>query len=205
MKQDVLTMGAIARDMLRDAVKALVDHDLRLAEDVLKKKSLIRKMDLDLEQRALQLVALYQPMAKDLRVIAACLKSITYIARIGRYGKDIASTVKDLHNESSIARDLNLEEICESVIKMIDDALTAFKEENLIPIHDISERDDAIDVRRWSVFKKCIECMMADKRNIQSCAYYMMVARYLERCGDHACKIAEKVHFMVTGEPIEYK
>jgi phosphate transport system protein len=144
-------------------------------------------------------------MAKDLRVIAACLKSITYINRVGRYGKDIANVVKELKSQQNVSEQVNLMDMCEVVCKMLDDALEAFGTEDVSIIKDISARDDKVDLRRWSVFRECITYMMEDSRNITPCSYYQVVARYIERCGDHACKIAEKVHFMVTGEPIEIK
>jgi phosphate transport system protein len=205
LKEDVLEMGKLARGMLFDSVTALVNHDLSLAESVLSRKSPVAKMDLEIEQDALRLVALYQPMAKDLRVIAACLKSITYINRVGRYGKDIANVVKELKSKQNAIEQVNLMDMCEVVCEMLDDALEAFRTEDISKINDISSRDDKVDSRRWSIFRECITYMMEDSRNITPCSYYQSVARYIERCGDHACKIAEKVHFMVTGELIEVK
>jgi phosphate transport system protein len=205
LKDNVLEMGKLARGMLYDSVTALVNHDLLLAENVLSKKGTVAKMDFEIEQDALKLVALYQPMAKDLRVIAACLKSITYINRVGRYGKDIANVVKELKSKQNVSEQVNLMDMCEVVCEMLDDALEAFRTEDISKIKDISSRDDKVDARRWSVFRECITYMMEDSRNITTCSYYQIVARYIERCGDHACKIAEKVHFMVTGEPMEIK
>jgi len=91
------------------------------------------------------------------------------------------------------------------VCKMIDDALKAFETEDISLIKDFEERDDTLDALRWSIFRECITYMMENPSTITGCAHYMMIARYLERCGDHACKIAEKVHYMVTGEHIEIK
>ena len=91
------------------------------------------------------------------------------------------------------------------VYGMIEDALKAFETEALSLIQDFAERDDTLDTLRYSIFRESLTYMMEDPKNITRCAHYMMIARYLERCGDHACKIAEKIHFMVTGERIEIK
>jgi len=90
LKEDVLKMGKHARDMLKESVTALKDQDTELAEEVISKKIELAKMDSAIERKALHLAALYQPMAKDIRTLGCILKMITYLMRIGRYGKDIA-------------------------------------------------------------------------------------------------------------------
>lgn len=162
-------------------------------------------MDKKIEEKALQLIALYQPMAKDMRAIACILKMITYLTRIGRYGKDIANVAKELADKPHIAKLVEIPYMAEIVCKMIDDALKAFETEDLSLIEDFSERDDSVDALRYSIFRECIPYVMEDPKNITRCAHYAMIARYLERCTDHACKIAEKVYYMVTGERREIK
>jgi phosphate transport system protein len=81
--------------------------------------------------------------------------------------------------------------------------LKAFKKSDIEFIGDFKERDDEVDEMRWSIFRECITYMIEDPKLITTCAHFMMIARYLERCGDHACKIAEKVYYMVTAEHIE--
>jgi phosphate transport system protein len=162
-------------------------------------------MDEKLEEKAFQLIALYQPMAKDMRTIGCCLKIITYLARIGRYGKDIAKITKEISNESHVSKLISIPHMNEMVCSMVNDALKAFKTEELSLISDFSERDDDIDALRYSIFRECLTYMMEDPKKINRCAHYMIIARYLERCGDHACKMAEKIHYMITGERIEIK
>ena len=88
---------------------------------------------------------------------------------------------------------------------MVDDAITAYESDDLTRIKDFSTRDDTVDALRHSIFREGITYMMEDPKNISRCTHYIMVARYLERCADHACKIAENVHYMETGERIEIK
>jgi len=89
------------------------------------------------------------------------------------------------------------------VIDMVDDAVKAYENDDLSLIEDFSARDDTIDALRHSIFREGITYMMEDPKNISRCTHYIMAARYLERCADHACKIAENVHYMHTGERIE--
>ena len=90
-------------------------------------------------------------------------------------------------------------------IDMMYDAITAYEYDDLTMIKDFSTRDDTVDALRHSIFREGITYMMEDPKNITRCTHYIMVARYLERCADHACKIAENVHSMETGERTEIK
>jgi phosphate transport system protein len=203
MKKEVLEMGFLAKWMLEMSVVALKNQDSKLAEDVISKKEEIASMDFNIEKNVLHLVPLYQPMAKDMRTIACILKMITYLTRIGRYGKDIANVVPELDQEPHICKLVSIPHMAKIVGGMIDDALKAFEVEDLSLIADFGERDDDVDALRHSIFRECISYMTENPKNITRCAHYIMIARYLERCADHACKISEKIHYMVTGEHVE--
>ena len=203
LKKDVNTMGSLANDMLRKSVEALKNRDIELAKKVYSKKRKIAKMDIEIETKALQLLTLHQPMAKDLRLIACSLKMITYLARIGRYGKDIAKLSIELSDKPHFKKLVSIPHMADIVSKMIEDALTAYQKEDISLIKDFSDRDDDVDVLRYTIFRECLTYMMEDQKMISRCMHYAMIARYLERCADHACKMAEKIHYMVTGEHIE--
>jgi phosphate transport system protein len=203
LKNDVIEMGALSIDMLKNSVESLKNQDIEQAKKVYSKKGKIAKMDIEIETKALQLLTLHQPMAKDLRLIACSLKMITYLARIGRYGKDIAKVTIELSDKPHIKKLVSIPHMAVIVCRMIEDALIAFEKEDTSPIKDFSQRDDDVDELRYSIFRECITYMMEDQKTIGRCMHYAMVARYLERCADHACKMAEKIHYMVTGEHIE--
>jgi len=190
LKTDTLEMAHLGRSMLRMAVDALVRQDRELADSVVARKEEIHQMEVRLEEHCYHLIALNQPMARDMRFIACTLKVITASLRIGRYGKGIASIVKEIADKPHIAN-------------LIDNAIAAYESDNLRLTEDFSSRDDTIDALRHSIFREGISYMMEDPRNIPRCTHYIMVARYLERCADHACNIAENVHYMETGERVE--
>ncbi|MFX1571687.1 MAG: phosphate signaling complex protein PhoU [Promethearchaeota archaeon] len=201
LKKEVVQMADLALSMLDDSMKALATQDIELAKTTVEKKYKIREFDANIESKALKLIALYQPMAIDLRRLATILKTITYLARIGRYGKDIASVVEEISKKHPYpAPFINLEHMWEHVKLMIENAIEAFDEADIKYIEKFKERDDEIDEMRWSIFRECLTYMMEDPKTITPCAFFAMIARYLERCGDNACKIAEKVHYMVTGK-----
>ncbi|RPI38416.1 MAG: phosphate signaling complex protein PhoU [Methanoregulaceae archaeon] len=203
LKKETVAMALLGRSMLRDAVDALVRQDEDLAASVVAKKEQIHALEVDLEEHCYRLIALYQPMAKDMRVIVCTLKVITASVRIGRYGKVIANIVKEIAEKPHISHMMSIPHMAELVIDMIDDSIKAYETDSLDIIADFSARDDTIDALRHSTFREGITHMMEDPRTITRCTHYIMVARYLERCGDHACKIAENVHYMHTGERIE--
>jgi phosphate transport system protein len=212
LRNDTVAMARFGRSMLKDAADALVRQDRTLAESVAAKKAEIHTREADLEERCYQLIALYQPMAKDMRVIACTLKVITASMRIGRYGKVIANIVKEIAERPQISPTMSLAHnspmmsvphMADLVTGMIDDAITAYATGSGAGIADFNARDDTIDALRHSIFREGITHMMEDPRSITRCTHYIMVARYLERCADHACKIAENVHYMETGERIE--
>lgn len=196
-------MAHFARDMLRTAVDALIRQDKDLAVSVVAKKDALRDMEVKLEDRCYQLIALDQPMAKDMRIIVCTLKVVSASMRIGRYGKVIANIVKDISDKPHISHMMSIPHMADLAMEMIDDSVKAYEMDSIALISDFSARDDTIDALRHSIFREGITHMMEDPKTISRCTHYIMVARYLERCADHACKIAENVHYMNTGERIE--
>jgi phosphate transport system protein len=203
LKTETLEMAHLGRFMLRTAVDALIRQDVELAAFVVAQKDEIHVMEVRLEEHCYKLIALNQPVARDMRFIACTLKVITASLRIGRYGKVIANIVKEISDKPHIANLMSIPHMAELVIDMVDDAIAAYETDNLRLIDDFSARDDTIDALRHSIFREGITYMMEDPRSISRCTHYIMVARYLERCADHACKIAENVQYMETGERVE--
>jgi phosphate transport system protein len=202
-KKDTVAMAHFAREMLRSAVDALIRQDKEMAVAVVARKEKLHNLEVSLEERCYQLIATGQPMAKDMRVIACTLKVITASSRIGRYGKSIANIVREISDKPHLANLMSVPHMAELTLEMIDDAMKAYETDSVDLIADYSARDDTIDSLRHSIFRESITYMMEDPKNISRCTHYIMVARYLERCADHSCKIAENVHYMNTGERIE--
>ena len=203
--EDISAMGEHALGMLVDSVEAFKDQDLERADEVEERKHQLAFYDRDIEERALMLLTLYQPVAKDLRTIACILKMDTYLTRIGRYAKDISKATRKMGDRPHLAKLVLIPQQADMVAGMVRDALRAFREDDVSHIGDFTERDDEVDALWSTVFRECATYMMEDPGNITPCTHYILVSWHLERCGDHACKIAEKVHYKVTGEHIEIK
>lgn len=202
-KKDVIEMGKLAKDMLNKSIEALKELNEEKANWVISQKIKLANLDDKIEDKTLRLITLYQPMASDMRQIACILKTITYLNRIGRYGKDIAKFVSEFEKQGHVKKLISLPYMEEIVSSMIDDVLYAFDKKDVSKFKDFIEREDTVDELRHSIFRECLSYMIEDPKVITRCTYYLMTARYLERCGDHACKIAEKIVYMVTGQRVE--
>ncbi|MFW6173991.1 MAG: phosphate signaling complex protein PhoU [Elusimicrobiota bacterium] len=204
IKKEVDKMGRLAKKMLYDSVEALKNRDVELAKKVYSKKTKIANIDYEIEKKAFRLIALYQPMARDMREIACILKMITYLTRIGRYGKDIAKiTMDEFPKKPHVKKMVSIPHMAKIVEGMLEDALKAFETGDISVFNDFVDRESTVDEMRYSIFRECLSYMMEDPKTIRACTEYIIIARYLERCGDHACKMAEKIIFMVTGDRVE--
>ncbi len=202
LKAQVTEMADLAKWMFETGVQSLIDLDIDTANKVLNKKHRLAELDAQIEEDALRLVARRQPMAKDMRAIGAALKLITYINRIGRYGKDIAQITTQWDSDTHYAELVSLPRMVELVHNGLNLILHAYHEEQVFDLEKLTAWEDELDALRWSIFRECLTYMAQDPEHIEEYAYYMMIARYLERCGDNVCKMAEKTHYMVEGEHI---
>jgi phosphate transport system protein len=205
LKSDVVEMGNFSKEMLKESIDAVKTSDIIIAEKVISQRKDIRDFDDRIEDDALRLIALYQPVAKDLRVIISTLKMNTYLTRIGIYSKDISRDIKEISLNKDFPR---LKSVCvmgDLVLDMLTDVIKAFETEDLALIEDMWKRDDTIDDLFHTILRECISYMVENPKSISYYTHYMLISRYLERCGDHVCKISEKIHYMVTGERITIK
>ncbi len=154
LKKDTVAMAQLGRSMLKDAVDALIRQDRDLAASVVARKGEIHDMEVDLEEHCYRLIALYQPMAKDMRVIACTLKVITASMRIGRYGKVIAKIVSEIADKPHIAHLMSIPHMADLVMDMIDDAIRLYDTESPGPRRGIlgpgryHRRPPALDLPR---------------------------------------------------------
>ena len=205
LKSDVVKMAKLSKEMLNESTDALKKSDIVIAEKVIQQRKDIRDFDYKIEDDALRLIALYQPVARDLRFIIATLKMNTYLTRIGIYSKDISKDIKEISLNKEFPRLNSVCVMADIVLEMLDDAIKAFETEDLKIIDTLWKRDDDVDHLFHTILRECISYMVENPKTISYYPHYMLIARYLERCGDHICKISEKIHYMVTGERISIK
>jgi phosphate transport system protein len=200
VKGQVVAMAALSKASLLEGVKSLSDGDLALGEKVILRDKEINRLDVEIEAHAIELIALNQPMGRDLRTLAATLKIITYLDRIGRYGYDIAQVTKEMVGREHIRRIVVIPHMAEQAAKMLTEAIEAFQTLDAAKARQVHPQDELIDALYEQIFRECLTYMVEDPRTTSVAAHYILVARHLERVGDNAGKIAEKVLYMITGE-----
>jgi phosphate transport system protein len=199
-------MATLSKAMLRDGVHAFENLDRVLAKEVDGRKEMLADLDDEIEATALNLLALQGPMASDLRRIGATLKLISYLNRIGRYGRDIGNTLNRWPEGQPHAFEIvDIPNMAEKVMEMLDLALGAFREGSEPDVAAITRLEDQVDTMRRRIWDSCLVRMFESSRNIEPGALYMMIARYLERCGDNVCKMTEKLFYVATGQRIIVK
>jgi len=145
LRQDVVIMARFGRDMLNDSMTALQLQDVEMANEVKSRKTSLSEQHDSLEDRVFTMIALYQPVARDLRTLVCSLMIVQASERIGRYGKDIANATRHLSDTESTGNFISIPHMGELVIEMIDDAILAYEQEDLTKIEDMSKRDDVVD------------------------------------------------------------
>ncbi|NYT03743.1 MAG: phosphate signaling complex protein PhoU [Candidatus Methanofastidiosa archaeon] len=205
LKSDVVEMSTLSKEMLKEALDALKTSDITIAEKVISQRRDIREYDYKIEDDAQRLIVLYQPVARDLRAIIATLKMNTYLTRIGIYSKDISKDIREITFNKEFPRLKSVLVMGDIVLGMLDDVIKAYQNEDLTIIDDMWKRDDTVDDLFHTILRECISYMIENPKSISYYTHYMLIARYLERCGDHVCKISEKIHYMINGERIIIK
>lgn len=203
LEAELGAMGDLARSMLRDGLQCLDSGDQEMAEAVASRAKDLAARDERIETQALGILMLQAPVASDLRRIGAVLKLITYLNRVGRYGFDMAKVCKELGSKgpSTMGR-VNLRQMGRNVERMLDLVLDGFAKHQVPDERTIMQLEAEVDAQRAATFREALTYMLEDARNIEPGAHVMMVARYLERCGDNIVKMAEKLHYAKTGERI---
>lgn len=201
IEEEVWGMADLAAGMLRDGVRALESLDLDLAKQVREHADQLAVLDERIETHILKTLALESPMASDMRRLGAALKLITYVNRVGRYGYDIAMATRDWpEGRDHVAKMVDLRDMADKVETMLRMAVDAYEHFDGLDLDAFNALEEDVDALRYGVWRQCLSYMAESPQNIEPCAVYMMVARYLERAGDNVCKMVEKLHYAAKGE-----
>lgn len=200
LKTDVLTMGELAKIAAKNAIDALVNHDKELAARILEENSVVDRMEFEIENQCMRLLALQQPMAIDLRTIGTCMKIITDFDRISDLAGDIAVIVVKIADQPYAKPLIDIPRISEISQGMITDCLEAFATHRIERVEDFSARDDLVDGLVGQIQRELLAIMIENPRVITSASHLLYIALYQERIADHACNIASRIIYMVTGE-----
>ncbi len=199
LQDDLLRMGALVEEAVRRSIEVLRARSVEQADAVIEADNTIDALHLDLEERCLRLMATQQPMAKDLRTIAAVWTITIDLERIGDHAEDVARATKRMADQPLLKPLIDIPQMAEIVQQMLRAGLDAFVQRDAGLAQEMAAMDDRVDHLYGQVFRELLTYMLEDPRNIQRATHLLMVAQGLERMGDHATNIAERVIYMVTG------
>ena len=200
LSSGVSQMGGMAEAQLADAVEAIARRDTAMAERVIAGDPRIDTLQQTVEEQALRLLALRQPMAVDLRNTLAAIKIASELERIGDLAKNIGKRALVLNREPPIRLTQSLGRMGRSALSQLKMVLDAYSDRDPGGAEAVWRNDSEIDEIYNSLFRELLTYMMEDPRTIGLCTHLLFVAKNIERSGDHATNIAEVVYHMVTGD-----
>ena len=204
LKEKLLEMASRAEEQIALAVRGLKDRDEKLACQVLEREEAVNRLDIEIDERAMRLLALRQPMATDLRFITSAMRIGSDLERIGDLAVNIAERTMDLLKAPQLKPLIDIPRMAELAQEMVRDALNAFINGDDKLAQDVCERDDVIDQLNDQVFRELLTYMIQDSRTISRAVDLILVGRHLERIADHATNIGEDVIYMVRGKTIKH-
>ena len=195
----VAQMGGLAEAQFANAIEAIAKRDTKLAETAIGSDERVDRIQQTVEEQALKLLALRQPMAIDLRTTLAALKIANELERIGDLAKNIGKRALVLNREPPIKLAQSLARMGRQALTQLKTVLDAYSDRNAEAAKAVWRQDEEIDELYNSLFRELLTYMMEDPRTIGLCTHLLFIAKNIERAGDHATNIAETVYHMVTG------
>ena len=205
IRSRVMAMGGLVEQQLRDALTSLVDYDRALAEKVVTKDQEVNEMEIAIDEACTQVLARRQPVAYDLRLILAVVKTITNLERIGDESKHVARVTLRIPESPAVASQVSrLEYLGERVKRMLRKSLDALARFDVQTALEVAAEDEKVDNDYDYILRQMLTLMMEDPRNIPSVMQLCWTARALERIGDRACNIGEFVIYFVKGKDVRH-
>jgi phosphate transport system protein len=199
LANSVAQMGGLAEAQLANAIEAIAKRDGKLAEAAIGSDERVDRIQQTIEEHALRLLALRQPMAVDLRATLAAIKIANELERIGDLAKNIGKRALVLNREPPIRLTQSLARMGRQSLAQLKMVLDAYSDRDAEAARNVWRHDEEIDELYNSLFRELLTYMMEDPRTIGLCTHLLFIAKNIERAGDHATNIAETVYHMVTG------
>jgi phosphate transport system protein len=204
LKQTLLAMGGLVEDQIRRVMRALLERDDAAARDVIERDRQVNAYDVEVDETCVNLLALHQPAAGDLRFITTAMKIVTDLERIGDQAVNIAQRVLELNQEPQLKPYIDLPRMAERAQSMVKDSLDAFVTRDTTLARRVCAADEEVDALKEQIFRELLTFMMEDARTIPRAIRLILVSRFMERVADHATNIAEMVVYMVEGKMVRH-
>jgi phosphate transport system protein len=204
LKQTLLAMGGLVEDQIRRAMRALVERDDGLAQEVIDRDRQVNTYDVEVDEQCVNLLALHQPAAGDLRFITTTMKIVTDLERIGDQAVNIAQRVLELNPEPQLKPYIDLPRMAEKAQRMVKESLDAFVARDAALARQVCREDAEVDALKEQIFRELLTFMMEDPRTIPRAIRVILISRFLERVADHATNISEMVIYLAEGKMVRH-
>jgi phosphate transport system protein len=205
IKNGLIYIGALTEKAIQNAMKSLSERDSEMAHKVIKDDDEIDKLDTEMEERCIRILALRQPTAIDLRFITTAIKVTGHLERIGDMAVNIAEKAIQLNEEPKLKPYIDLPRMADLVVEMINNSLDSFIRYDLNIAEKVRQTEQITDDLNEQIFRELLTFMMEDSKCIHRALLIMHVSKNLERIADHAKGIADMVTYMVTGENVRHQ
>jgi phosphate transport system protein len=204
LKQTLLAMGGLVEDQIRRVMKALLERDDAMAQEVIERDRQVNSYDVEVDEQCVSLLALYQPAAGDLRFITTAMKIVTDLERIGDQAVNIAQRVLELNREPQLKPYIDLPRMAEKAQRMVKESLDAFVARDTALARQVCGEDSEVDLLKEQIFRELLTFMMEDPRTIPRAIRLILISRFIERVADHATNIGEMVVYLVEGKMVRH-
>jgi phosphate transport system protein len=204
LREQILQMGGLVEDQIQKSVKSLVGRDSQLAETIIERDQEVNRLDVEIDDLCIKLLALHQPAGRDLRFITTGLKITTDLERIGDMAVNICERALELNQEPQLKPYIDIPRMARIAQKMIRESLDAFVREDTELALNVCKGDNEVDQLNAQIFRETLTYMIEDGQTISRATKVSSVSKYIERIADHATNIAEMVVYMVKGKSIRH-
>jgi phosphate transport system protein len=204
LRAGLIKMGGLVESQIAEAIEALTERDIARAQATIARDAEVNRMDVENDERSIQLVALHQPAARDLRFITTSLKITTDLERIGDNAANICERVIELSALPQIKPYIDIPRMAAIAQSMVRDSVDAFMRDDPDLAEDVISRDDEVDALNYQIYRELLSYMAEDPKIIGHATQVLFVSKNLERVADHATNIAEMVVYMVKGRTIRH-
>ena len=204
LKDLILRMGAMVEDSMSRSIRALLERDIDLAQDVIQHDDEIDRMEVTIDEKTIELIAKMQPAATDLRFVAAVMKITPELERIADLAQDVCERVIELNREPMIKPIVQLPHLAENAQIMVRQALDAFVRGDANLARSVIAHDDIVDQLTEESFRTLLTYMLENSRNIAPAIRLTFICKYFERMADGATNICEMVVYLVEGKVIKH-
>jgi phosphate transport system protein len=204
LNQRLLVMGGLVEERVRLAMHALVDRYREAIRAVIDGDEPVNRLHVEIDDRCFKLLALYQPMAVDLRTIAGAAKINSDLERVGDLAVNIAEAAQRYVSHAPVKALIDLPRMGDLAQQMLREALDAFVSRNIGAANEVLAQDDVLDALKDQIFRELLTYVLADPRTIEPAIDLILISRHLERIGDHATNIAEDVIFIVSARDVRH-